>query len=461
MKNVQKFLEKHFLHEEGRTLHYHKGAFYEWSGTHYPQMDESGLRAMLYEFLSKARCWVKRGGEDELEDFKPTRKTVDDALDALKAKAHIDASRSAPRWIDGENEIISGDIIACKNGLVHLPTKRLIPHSPRFFTHNALPFDYLPDSGSSRLWNRFLDDLWGDDKEAQDALQEIFGYLISGKTKLHKIPLIVGPKRSGKGTIGRVLTGLLGQENICAPTLAGLQMQFGLATLIGKMVAIISDARLGGRADQHVIAERLLTISGEDTTTIHRKYLPDWNGHLSARFVILTNELPRIADSSGALASRFIVLTLKNSFFGKEDHDLTEKLLGELPQILNWAIDGLARLKQRGNFLQPSSSQDSIQELEDLTSPISAFVRDCIDIGPEFEVERSISYKGWQIWCAEQGREHAGTEATFGRDLRAFLPGIGTRHLTVNGKRKRFYTGFKLKEEFSKLIKISNFDFDP
>ena len=32
--------------------------------------------------------------------------------------------------------------------------------------------------------------------------------------------LLVGPKRSGKGTIARVLTGLLGAHNTAAPTLA-------------------------------------------------------------------------------------------------------------------------------------------------------------------------------------------------------------------------------------------------
>lgn len=454
MKNVQQFLDSHFHHEEGRTLHHHKGAFYEWSGTHYPQMDDGKLRSLLYDYLSKAKCWVKKGEDMELDDFKPTRKTVDDAVDALKAVAHLGASRTSPMWINGENETPAGEIIACKNGLVHLPTKRLIPHSPCFFTHNVLPFDYLPDSGPATLWHRFLDDLWGEDKEAQDALQEIFGYLISGETRLQKIFLIVGPKRSGKGTMGRVLTGLLGQENVCAPTLAGLQTQFGHATLIGKMAAIISDARLGGRADQHVIAERLLTISGEDTTTVQRKYLPDWNGHHSVRFVILTNELPRIADSSGALASRLIVLTLKNSFFGKEDPGLTDTLLGELPKILNWAIEGLARLRQRGYFLQPSSSQDSIQDLEDLSSPISAFIRDCIDIGSEFEVERPKVFTVWKKWCEEQGRDYPGTDASFGRDLRAYLPRIGTRQPTENGKRKRVYTGIKVNDACREGLEI-------
>ena len=89
----------------------------------------------------------------------------------------------------------------------------------------------------------------------------------------------------------------------------------------------------------------------------------------------MTNELPRLSDASGALASRFIVLTMTKSFFGKEDHGLTKKLLAELPGILNWALEGWRQLHDRGHFIQPTSAQDAIDDLEDLGSPITAFLR--------------------------------------------------------------------------------------
>ena len=77
--------------------------------------------------------------------------------------------------------------------------------------------------------------------------------------------LFVGPKRAGKGTIGRVLTGLLGAHNVAAPTLAGLSTNFGLSPLIGKPLGLVSDARLSGRPDSNIVVERLLSVSGEDS----------------------------------------------------------------------------------------------------------------------------------------------------------------------------------------------------
>ena len=152
--------------------------------------------------------------------------------------------------------------------------------------------------------------------------------------------------------------------------------------LIDKRAAIISDARLGGQVDGNAVAERLLSISGEDAQTIDVKYGAHWSGRLAVRFLLLTNELPRIGDASGALASRFIVLTLRESFYGREDRSLTKRLIRELPGILNWALDGLDRLHDRGYFEMPQSSTEAIRVIEDLGSPVGAFVRDWCVVGP-------------------------------------------------------------------------------
>jgi len=191
--------------------------------------------------------------------------------------------------------------------------------------------------------------------------------------------------------------------------------------------------------------ERLLSISGEDGLTIDRKYLPSWTGRLPTRFMILTNELPRLADASGALARRFITLVLTNSFYGREDHGLAARLLAELPSILNWALDGRNRLFRRGFFVQPKSSKEVTQELEDLGSPISAFMRDCCDVGEGKTVEVETLFGKWQTWCIKCGRDRSGTVQTFGRDLRAAVPGLRVSQPRGGGARTRFYQGVGLK----------------
>jgi putative DNA primase/helicase len=442
---AEEFLRRRFTKDGVRTLHFHGGEFYRSTGTHYRAAEEGEIRAELWGFAAEAKRWESPGIESALIPFQPTTTRVNNLLDATRALAFLSAEQRAPCWLEECGGAPAGELIALRNGLLHVGNRHLYPHDPRFYTHNALDFEYKPDAVPEPMhWLRFLKQLWPDDPESIAVLQEIFAYLLLPDTRQQKAFLIVGPKRSGKGTIARIKRALLGEANVCAPTLAGLSTNFGLQPLIGKLLAIISDARLSGRADQAAIAERLLAISGEDAITVDRKHLPSWTGKLPTRFLILTNELPRIADTSGALAARFVVLTLERSFYGEEDPHLTERLLTELPGIFAWALDGWDRLTERGHFVQPAASADAIREMEDLGSPISAFIRDRCRVEPGRSVECKALYEAWRSWCQSEGRDHAGTAQTFGRDLRAAVPGLRVTQPRTDGGRFRLYEGIDL-----------------
>jgi putative DNA primase/helicase len=440
LRTARLFVQANHQRDGVRTLHHHRGDFYAWTGSHYIEASDSEIRAQVYQLLDGSDCLTKDGSEP----FRPNARLVSEAIDALKAVAILPDRETAPCWLDEREQPAPADLIACANGLLHLPTKKLHDHTPHFYGHHSVEFDYDPAAAVPEHWLAFLADLWGDDKEAIDTLHEIFGYLLTSDTRQQKVFLLVGPKRSGKGTIARIAKALLGPENVAGPTLSGLGTNFGLAPLIGKPLAVISDARLSGRSDQHVIAERLLSISGEDNITIDRKHRSAWTGTLPTRFLILTNELPRIADASGALASRFIVLTLTRSFYGREDHGLADRLLTELPGILNWSITGLERLRDRGYFVQPTSSAEAIAELEDLGSPIGAFIRDRCTIGPGKSVPCQLLFDAWCTWCEAQKRKDIGTVQTFGRDLRAAVPGLKAKRPRDGEDRPRAYDGISL-----------------
>jgi putative DNA primase/helicase len=256
--------------------------------------------------------------------------------------------------------------------------------------------------------------------------------------------MIVGPKRSGKGTVARVQRALVGPANVCGPTLASLGTNFGLWPLLGKSLGIISDARLGRMTDSQVVVERLLSISGEDALTIDRKNLEPVTCKLPTRMMILSNELPRLGDSSGALSGRMIVLRLTKSFFGQEDHDLSAKLMTGLPGILLWAIEGWRRLRDRGRFIQPQAALEMVEELEDLTSPIAEFVRDCCKLEEGAETVRHDVYVRYLEWCKENGKTHPDEANVFGRNLRAAVPNLRDSQPRDSEKRVRKYIGIRL-----------------
>ena len=266
------FIERHYTTDKIRTLHHHAGSFYEWDGSSYRLADTQSLRGKIYVFLETASRRTSRGN---LIPFGPNMARVSNVVDAIQAVANVPSSIRPPAWLaDAAERPPAGEMIACANGLLHLPSRDLSPTTPAFLSLNALDFPSDLKAPVPEAWLAFLASLWDSDHEAIQTLQEWFGYCLVADTRQQKILLIVGPKRSGKGTIARVLTGLLGQTNVCAPTLASLGQNFGLAPLIGKQLAIVADARLSSRADQQAIAERLLTISGEDGITADRKFEP-------------------------------------------------------------------------------------------------------------------------------------------------------------------------------------------
>ena len=152
----------------------------------------------------------------------------------------------------------------------------------------------------------------------------------------------------------------------------------------------------------------------------------------------------RLTDQSGALASRMIVLPLEKSFFGREDHGLTDRLLAGLPGILMWAVAGWSRLREQGRLTVPACSRDMAEEMEELSSPMRAFVAECCVVGPEFRVAKGDLYSHWRQWCEAHGRQ-PGTQELFSRDLRAAVPEVRSVRPRSGDDRVYSYAGIGIR----------------
>lgn len=257
--------------------------------------------------------------------------------------------------------------------------------------------------------------------------------------------MLLGLPRSGKGTILRVLTALLGEANVGSVRLEDLGSRFGLWPLRHKNVGLIADLRLSDRADRSAIVERLLSVSGEDTQPLEQKYHTPFAARLPTRFVIVSNEVPRLIDASAALASRLVIIRTATTFLGKEDTKLEGKLLAELPGILRWALGGLAELHKLGHFTQPSSAKEDIRSMRDMAAPVGAFLHERCKLDPQAQTETGELFHAYLDWCQTEGRKHTPTGEQFGRDLRANAAiDVTQRRNKLTGVRKRYYVGVKL-----------------
>ena len=496
---AHQFLKSYFVFKGEIGLRYWRDEFHSWDGAAYQPVPGGEMRAQLTRWIAEEFEQLYRLALREMEYENPkesraiargeiagrsgsglaraksvarpipvTGRLVSDTLLALASLLMVPTRQvpAQPAWLpawphgvsgpihasDTRNEVTwaANEVLPAKNALVHLPSLMatapcISPPSPRFFNAYALEYDFDASAPVPREWLSFLEQIWEADIESIAALQEWFGYLLTPDTRQQKILMMVGPKRSGRGTIARVLKALAGSNSVVNPTLSTLARPFGLSSFIGKPIAVFPDARLSSRPDNAAIVECLLSISGEDDQTIDRKHLPAWTGKLTTRFVLISNELPRLRDVSGALAGRLIILRFTRSFYGQEDTSLFDRLRPELPGILRWAIAGWERLNRRGRFLQPRSAHELVATMDELASPIAAFLRDRCVIEPDATCPVPAMYESWRSWCQEHGRDAVGDEHSFGRDLHAAIPALATIRPRTPQGRIRHYLGMRLR----------------
>ncbi|MFC9532563.1 primase-like DNA-binding domain-containing protein [Streptomyces sp. NPDC056975] len=130
---------------------------------------------------------------------------------------------------------------------------------------------------------------------------------------------------------------------------------------------------------------------------------------------------PHFGDSSGVIARRFIVLNFTRSWLGQEDPTLLDRLVAEMPGILNWALDGLARLQRTRRIIEPSASREAITTMQDTASPTSAFIRERCATGPACTIPVDNLWVIWREWAEDNGVK-PGSKQVFGRNLQSAIP---------------------------------------
>jgi putative DNA primase/helicase len=388
-----------------------------------------------------------------------TNQTVANTLSAMASfeAVEIPSTQIAPVWLDGRDTPDPRSVIATENGLLDVTGKepRLLDHTPDFFNVSALDFAYDPDAECPN-WLSFLTDAFGvvesdgtgtewdpayedfrentrttPDEQKNKALQEWFGLCLTCRMQYHKMLGIIGPKRSGKSTIARILTALLGADNIATPTLSMLPGSFGLQPLLDKKLVIFGDACMDkDPINAARVVEILKTISGEDAIDVNRKYKAPLAGvRLFCRIMMLANSLQRLTDPTGTISDRFIFLETTQSFYGKEDYTLNRRLMNELPGILNWALEGWFRLKTRGRLFEPESSIRVRTESRQIGSNVIAFKEKACRVGGGYYIRPSDMYAAFCQWCEHDGSRPM-KRGIFNREFQDAFP----EHRRVKGR---------------------------
>jgi putative DNA primase/helicase len=450
---------KLFRNQMYPTIIKHNKDWLAYDGSAYQMIEDDTIESEILLFLEDCK---KLEGEEVMdpkigsmvmrykkEPFNPKDSDVSQVNKALLRLFHVKKGAiNPPFWLDGGKGIYAGldprNIISCKNGLLDITTRVLHPPTPQFFVRSAVPFNYVRDTPPpTKYWLPFLSEVLCDDGLIM-LLQQWFGYLITTDTSYEKILYFQGRPRSGKSTIGRVLDELIGPDYISNPTLEDIAGTFGREDLIGKSMLKVTDMNTDDKRALSSAATVFNMISGEDPVKISRKFKGALNVKLPMHVVLMGNQFPNFGDHAAALADRLIVFPFRQSFADRADPKLTDKLLTELPSILNWSLDGLDSLRREGKFMKVAASEDAKQAILLSGDPIRGFGDEECDIGPEFTANKDELFARYLLYCARIKAYPFSRDKFFSKLITAFH-GIRPARLGSDGEREQVMVGIGLR----------------
>ena len=392
-------------------LRFWREDWYRWSKHSYEKIVEIDLKIKLAAFL---RGMIGKG----MLTNKAAKSVVSDMLLTMADPIQIPTKMEAPAYYDIANrkgrEI--NDIASFENGILSLKRAikgdyRLEAHRPEYFILNSYNFDYDQEA-TCPVWEEYLDFCFPD-KEIRDTLQEWTGYLLTKDNSLQYFMVFLGEGGTGKSTYLETITDLLGRSTVSHLALDQIGRQYGISGLLGKTANICGDL---GDVDQN--GEGVLKmLAGEDSVSIERKYKDNIDVLLNCRLIFASNKIPRFKDKTDGLWRKMVLIPADQKVPpGMKDKDLKGKLRGEKPGILNWSLIGLARLKERGYFIEPAAARELKATVRDELNPARTFLKDFTEFAPGKTVESAVLFKAYKEFCERDGYRNY-SEVNFHKEL--------------------------------------------
>ena len=337
---------------------------------------------------------IKKAVHSADEQNKLTKSRIDSILELIKTEQHIQ-----------EHEFNRNTkTINCLNGELHFIENewKLYPHDQMNYCTYQIPVAYDPMARPERFI-RFLTEVFEGDEDCKEKsmlLQEFLGYALIPSCQFERFLLLIGQGANGKSVFLRVLEALVGPQNVCGVQPSQLEHKFKLAHLEGKLVNIVTEIPEGA-----VMSDALMKalVSGE-LLTAEKKNKPPFDFRPFCTMFFATNHMPYLRDFTNAFFRRSEIISF-NRQFSERDRDTTliDKLLEELPGILNLALTGLKRLYEQNGFTEVKSSLLGKEGWEQEANHVIRFVQESCEQSPGFEAEISTVYMRYSNWCQLEG----------------------------------------------------------
>jgi len=279
-------------------------------------------------------------------------------------------------------------------------------------------------------------------------LQELFGACLDRTYPAKWFAMLVGNGDNGKSVALVVLKSLLGEGNCSAVGLGSLAGEpFSLFGLFGKLANVVGDQGYVESKDEGW----LKTLTGGDMVMFQEKYRNPFSAVNTAKLVFGCNTMPTFGDKSEAVWNRLVPVPFNFTVPSDRKNPAmltTTYWTAELPGILNWALDGLARLRSSG-FTKSLVCEALKGEHRLDSNPARSFLTEhCEFPGIQGnDISAAVLYEEYKKWCVTSGFNKPMMVNRFAKEVDRAFPGVPKASpVTRDNKSVRVRIGLRWKD---------------
>lgn len=366
------------------------------------------------------------------------------------------------RYIDNSKTNPDANIINFENGLLHLDTLELMPHTSEYISTVQIPCKWAEDKDlkDCPTFTAFVSHLANYDGDTTETLIEYMGAVLSNVNggEYKKALFLRGAGNCGKSQYINLARLLLTDRYYAAASLEKLESRFGAYILYNR--------RLVGDPDTSYIKLRELKVfkkaTGGDGIDLEQKGKTQFTYKYKGFLIFGCNELPYFSGDNGSwVYDRILPINCGNPVTEQErDPHILQKMYAEREAIVSVCVKALKRtIARKYKFTESTRSKILLAEYRDENDPIRLFIDDCCilreDGAPTRDgITTKVFYQAYCQWYRENGHNSPPTATGFNRALAAATDIYDKNKLirksgndryyiyTLTDEARRNYTGF-------------------
>ena len=395
--------------------------------------DDKGHRKLIADDAAQYLC--KKEGFVTIKEIGQMlhydgKRWADDAEEYIKQYVEVNAHKFATRGLvseiiehirraNYENTNWTGiGGINVDNGIYDTETGLLEPHSQNHPFRYVLPVAYNPEA-SCPIFLKFLHEITGGDFQMQISILESMAYCLMPEYPIQRAIMLVGSGSNGKSSLLRVLTALLGDENVSQITIQSLtNNRFSTEWLTGRLANIAPDLPKKGLYDTGTF--KALTGGDPILAEIKRIQKPVRLRNC-AKMLFSCNEIPDTPDDTDAFYRRWLILEFKQRF--SEGRDIVPELTTaqELAGIFNLLVRNILPILQKTlKFTFAPDYETGRATYVRRSNTVKAFAEEHISYDPAADVPKAAIYGAYKAYC-EKENLIVKAEVAFWRSLKQIV----------------------------------------